>query len=82
MRIRTKDTGLRDVVGNPSPDDVVTGSGKVWVLRDGTVTTGTWKRPGIGSPMTLQDAQGNVITLAPGRTWVELLPPPGTISVR
>jgi len=82
MRITTKDTGLRDVIGNPSPDDVVTGSGKVWVFRDGKVVTGRWKRPGIGSPMTLVDAQGNAINLAPGRTWIELLPRPGTISLR
>jgi Protein of unknown function (DUF3048) N-terminal domain/Protein of unknown function (DUF3048) C-terminal domain len=82
MRITTKDTGIRDAVGNPSPDDVVVGSGKVWVLRDGKVVTGTWKRPGLGSPMLLTDDQGTTIPLAPGRTWVELLPPNATVAVR
>jgi len=82
MRIRTKDTGIRDAVGNPSPDDVVVGSGKVSVFRDGKVVTGTWKRPDLGSPMVLTDAQGRTIELAEGSTWVELLPPNATLVVR
>jgi len=80
MRITTKDTGIVDAVGNPSPDDVVTGSGKVWVLRDGKVVTGRWKRAGIGSPMTLT-SHGQTIALAPGHTWIELLPQSATVSV-
>ncbi|HET7310440.1 MAG TPA: DUF3048 domain-containing protein [Mycobacteriales bacterium] len=81
MRIKTKDTGIRDVVGNPSPDDVVTGSGQVWVLRDGKVITGRWKRAGIGSPMTLVDSAGKTIPLTRGRTWIELLPPNATLQL-
>ena len=82
MKIKTKDTGIRDVVGNPSPDDVITGSGKVWVFRDGKVFTGRWKRHGIGGAMTLQDANGAPLALDPGVTWIELLPPPqGTIKI-
>lgn len=81
MRIKIKDTGIRDVVGNPSPDDVVTGSGQVWVLRDGKVVTGRWKRAGIGAPMTLVDSAGKTIPLAPGRTWIELLPPDATMQL-
>ena len=82
MRIRTKNTGIRDVIGNPSPDDVVTGSGRVWVLRDGKVVTGRWKRAGIGAAMTLVDSSGTTIPLARGRTWIELLPPNATMSLR
>jgi hypothetical protein len=81
MRIKTKDTGIRDVVGNPSPDDVVTGSGRVWVLRDGKVVTGRWKRAGIGGAMTLVDKSGATIPLAPGKTWIELLPANATMSL-
>ena len=81
MRIKTKDTGIRDVIGNPSPDDVVTGGGKVYVLRDGKVVPGRWKRAGIGGAMTLVDKAGKTIPLAPGRTWIELLPPNATMSL-
>ena len=82
MQITTKDTGIRDVVGNASPDDVVVGTGKVSVFRDGKVITGTWKRPDLDSPITLTDAQGRPIALAAGPTWVELLPPNATMVVR
>ena len=80
MRIKTKDTGIKDAIGNPSPDDVLTGSGKVWVFRDGKVVTGKWKRPSLDAPMTFVDNSGAAIKLAPGVTWVELLPKPGTLK--
>lgn len=80
MSITVANTGLHDVLGNPSPDDVVTGSGKVWVLRDGHVLRGTWSRPSRAAKMVLKDKKGRVLPLTPGRTWVELLPRPRTPS--
>jgi Protein of unknown function (DUF3048) N-terminal domain/Protein of unknown function (DUF3048) C-terminal domain len=65
-----------DVLGNPTPDPVITGSGRVWVLRDGKVVTGTWRRTGAGSPVELLGADGRPLPLHPGRTWIELLPTP------
>jgi hypothetical protein len=76
MSITTRSTGLHDVLGNASPDDVVTGSGKVWVLRDGHVIRGTWSRADRTKRMVLKGLGGKVILLHPGRTWVELLPQP------
>jgi hypothetical protein len=76
MSITTRATGLHDVLGNASPDDVVTGHGKVWVLRDGALIRGTWRRPTRVDPMRLTDLSGNALNLAPGVTWVELLPRP------
>ena len=76
MSITTAYTGLHDVLGNASPDDVVTGSGKVWVMRDGHVITGTWSRPDRTKPWVFKDKNGHVLPLKPGRTWVELLPRP------
>jgi len=76
MQIRIGSTGIRDVAGNASPLDITTGSGKVWILRDGKWIVGTWKRPGIGSALRFVDATGAAIPLAPGRTWIELLPRP------
>ncbi|HVV77779.1 MAG TPA: DUF3048 domain-containing protein [Mycobacteriales bacterium] len=69
-------TGLRDVLGNPSPLDVTIGSNPAWVLRDGKLIRGTWTRKTLGDEFSLKDAAGNTIALAPGRTWVELLPRP------
>jgi hypothetical protein len=82
MRITTRDTGLRDVAGNASPEDVVTGSGKVWVLRDGKVLRGTWTREQLEDPLVFTDPAGHPIPLAPGVTWIELLPPDATLKVR
>jgi hypothetical protein len=69
-------TSIIDDAGNADPYDEVTGSGKCWVLRDGTLTTGRWTRPSYTHPVVLRDGHGKVIALHPGRTWIELLPPP------
>ncbi|HEU5035315.1 MAG TPA: DUF3048 domain-containing protein [Mycobacteriales bacterium] len=81
MSIAVKSTGLHDVLGNASPDDVVTGSGKVWVFRDGRVIRGTWSRPDRTKPMRLTDSHGKLLLLTPGQTWIELLPRPGKPTI-
>ncbi len=64
-----------DVLGNRTPDPVLVGSGRAWVLRDGRMVAGTWRRSSAGAPMEL--LAGSVrVPLHPGRTWVELLPTP------
>jgi hypothetical protein len=35
---------------------------------------GTWSRSGLNDITTYKDKQGNVISLMPGNTWVELYP--------
>jgi hypothetical protein len=65
-----------DVLGHHTPDPVLTGTGRVWVLRDGKVVVGTWRRSAAGSPMQLLGADGGPLPLHPGRTWIELLPTP------
>src|SRR4051794_15809327 len=81
MSIDVKASGLHDVLGNASPDDVVTGAGRVWVLRDGRVYKGHWKRPYPRARMKLLDPWGRPLPLRPGRTWIELLPRPRTPSI-
>lgn len=79
MRIKTRFLGLRDVLGNASPDDVVTGRGHVWVFRDGRMIRGQWIHKNARSSLRLVH-NGKVIRLAPGHTWVELLPPSANVS--
>jgi hypothetical protein len=74
MSISIASTGLHDVLGNSSPLNVTVGSGKVWVLRDGKVIAGTWHRSSVRSGLRLLDPVGKTIALAPGKTWIELLP--------
>jgi hypothetical protein len=76
MSIDLGSTGLRDVAGNASPLDITVGSHAVWVFRNGKVVAGTWRRTGVNRPLQLLDSRGHVIALAPGKTWIELLPRP------
>lgn len=76
MSINIGSTGIRDVAGNASPLDITIGTNRVWVFRNGQVISGTWRRTAISRPLQLLDARGHVIALAPGKTWVELLPKP------
>jgi hypothetical protein len=80
MSVNIASTGLHDVLGTPSPMDVTVGSNPVWVLRNGKMVTGTWHRPTIAAPLTLKDKKGRTLSLAPGRTWIELLPTPAKPS--
>lgn len=74
MEVELRDTGIIDAAGNPSPEVVAVGSGRAWVLRDGRVIQGEWRRDAEGDVTQLVDRDGDVIPLAPGRTWIELFP--------
>lgn len=74
--------GLVDSLGNPDPNVIVVGQGACWVLRDGKVLTGTWRRPTIGQVMRLVNPAGQTIPLRPGRTWIELEPVGYTPTLR
>jgi Protein of unknown function (DUF3048) N-terminal domain/Protein of unknown function (DUF3048) C-terminal domain len=50
------------------------GSGRGWVVRDSKAVAVTWHRAGLMDPTTFSDARGQRVSLAPGRTWVELVP--------
>jgi hypothetical protein len=67
-------SGNFDVLHNPTPLEVLTGSGPCWVLRSGVMIPGQWQRPTADTAVRLVDASGGVIPLAPGRTWIELVP--------
>lgn len=57
-----------------SPEADVIGEGPVWVFTEGHVIEGTWNRRNIAALTTFEDAEGDPIELAPGRTWIELAP--------
>ena len=49
-------------------------SGTAMVFRNGVAIPATWHRTTLGSPTLYLDAAGNPIPMAPGQTWVELVP--------
>lgn len=69
-----------DAAGNPSPEVTLTGSGKAYVFRDGRMALGRWERASLGDVTKFVSKDGQEIALAPGTTWVELLP--STIPVQ
>ena len=55
-----------------SPDAQTLGSGPVYVFSNGQVVVGRWERNLAVGPIKLVDADGEVIPLTPGNTWIEL----------
>ena len=74
MSVAVQSTAARDSHGTVVPLPIVIGSGQAWVFRNGVLVKGKWSRASENAPMTLQTTTGQVIPLAPGRTWVEVLP--------
>jgi hypothetical protein len=73
---------VEDATGSHGVHSVTTGSGNAWVLRNGRTIRATWKRATVNQPITLLDnATGGALPLAPGETWVELLPDTGSITL-
>lgn len=74
MEVALEDTGIVDAAGNPSPEVIAVGTGRAWVLRNGRVIEGEWRRGSQRRLTQIVDSSGEVIPLAPGTTWVELFP--------
>jgi len=79
--VQYNDTGLRDRSGAVVPAAALVGEGEAWVLTDGKVVKGKWRRTGLEARTEFLDANGAPVKLTPGPTWVEL-PSPGTAATQ
>ena len=79
--VRIRLTSITDVNGVRSPEAITVGSGKAYILRNGRVIEGTWSRPALSQLTRFRDRSGAEIGLAPGQTWVELVPTDVPISI-
>lgn len=52
----------------------VTGSGRAFLFRDGRVIKGRWERETVDDPVRFVTKAGDEMVLAPGSTWIELVP--------
>ncbi len=50
------------------------GKGPVWILRNGEIFKGTWVRQSLAQTTSYYTPSGQQIPLAPGQTWVEVVP--------
>ena len=69
----TASTTLLDALGAPSPSFDLAGPGRALLFRDRRVIEGTWAREGPCGP-TFRTAGGALLSLARGRTWIEMVP--------
>lgn len=72
--VEVTDSNIVDAAGNPSPEVELTGSGRAYLFRDGRVILGRWEREDLEDVTRFVTNDGDEITLAPGRTWVQLVP--------
>jgi hypothetical protein len=74
LRVDVVTTAARDPAGNPVPETVLAGQGAATVASGGKTVAATWTKGGPADGVVLTGADGAGITLAPGSTWVELVP--------
>lgn len=66
------------------PKTIMVSSGTAWVFTAGKYIEATWSKADAVSPIILKDETGAIINLAPGNTWIELMPkaPEGKIVIK
>ncbi|HAQ60007.1 MAG TPA: hypothetical protein DCR63_06405 [Microbacterium sp.] len=63
------------------PKTLLVGSGPAWVASGGKVLRVTWTKASRDAPIQLTNQYGTPVYLAPGNTWVELVPDAGAGSI-
>jgi DUF3048 family protein len=72
----------RDTAGSRTPLLTLTGQGDALVLNSGGEHSGRWLRRTLSDPPNLVDRGGQPMALAPGRSWIHLLPLDTPVFVR
>jgi hypothetical protein len=74
LRVDVVTTGAVDPAGTHVPETQLVGSGQALVATGGRTVAATWSKTSIADPVHLTGADGAAVTLAPGSTWIELVP--------
>lgn len=64
------------------PTTLLIGEGEALVSTGGRTVAATWSKASMIDPIRILDAQGVAVRLAPGNTWVELVPLAGSATYR
>jgi hypothetical protein len=78
LRVSVQHSGIIDAAGNEDPFVLAYGRGDAEFLRNGLVEHGSWSRPTVADPFRFLTPGGKPLTLAPGPTWIELVPLSGS----
>lgn len=82
VAVEAFDSGFDAQLGAPVPDVRLVGSGSGVLATGGQTVEVTWSKSDRDAPLVLTAPDGAEATLAPGNTWVELVPlPDGSYSV-
>lgn len=81
LEVDVRYLSLTDSAGSRIPEMIVVGEGPGLVATGGRSAEITWKKDSEGGPWRFYDASGAPVVLAPGNTWVELVPQSGTWTV-
>jgi len=65
-------------VSQSIPKTELIGSGEAWVSSGGMTVHATWSKGSRTDPIRLVDDTGTVVRLAPGNSWIELVPLAGS----
>jgi hypothetical protein len=71
--------GVARYKGVPKTDLI--GSGKAYVSSGGKTISATWSKSSATSAIRLSDSEGVTIRLAPGNSWIELVPNSGSVTL-
>lgn len=64
------------------PTTLLIGQGEALISTGGRTVSATWSKASMTEPIRILDAQGVAVRLAPGNTWVELVPLAGSATYR
>lgn len=74
LRVDIVTTGFVDAAGTHVPATQMVGGGAALVAVNGQAIAGTWSKADTDAPVVLKGPDGADIRLAPGSTWIELVP--------
>ncbi len=74
LRVDVVNTRYTDPAGHPVPETELVGTGSALIATGGSTMPATWTKASEGDRVQLTDVHGGPVLLAPGTTWVELVP--------
>lgn len=66
---------------SPVPDTMIVGGGEAFVANAGRVLHGSWSKASRDEPIVLKADDGSEMRIAPGNTWIELVPTGGSVTI-
>ncbi|MBA2444658.1 MAG: DUF3048 domain-containing protein, partial [Nocardioidaceae bacterium] len=74
LKVKVGNAGYKDPAGNPVPETKFYGEGDAVLVHGSKALRATWSKGDASSELTLEDANGDEVTVPVGRTWIELVP--------